>query len=97
MLNINTDTIERSNIAKVIKNTNGRFFGISFVKKDGSLREMVARTKVHKGLVGGKNTTAHISKYITCYDVKNGFRNINTETVISITIQGTKYEIHNDN
>ena len=69
----------------IILGTNGKFAKIVFKKQSGELREMVFRTGVNKGLVGGVNKVAHISKYITVYDVANkGYRNVNLETVQSI-------------
>lgn len=68
-----------------IEQTKGRFFTVKFVKKDGTIRTMLARTGVKKGLVGGVSGTAHIPKYFTVYDVNvRQYRNINTETMLSL-------------
>lgn len=69
----------------LILGTNGKFAKIIFKKKSGEIREMVFRVGVRKGLVGGVNKAAHISKYVTVYDVVNkGYRHVNLETVQSI-------------
>ena len=44
-----------SRVARLIEETNGRFFSISFIKRtDGTLRDMNCRTKVTKHLRGGE-------------------------------------------
>ena len=84
--------ITTNDVPKLIRGTAGKIFTVTFIKKDGSLRKMTARIGVKKNLVGGTNTTAHISKYITVYDmVKYGYRNINTDTVQHLQIQGQDY------
>jgi hypothetical protein len=76
----------------LIKQTNGRIFNVEFYKKDGSLRKMTARIGVRKHLVGGRNNTSHISKYITVYDmVKYGYRTVNIDTVVSLQVNGSTY------
>lgn len=72
-------------LRSLILGTNGKFAKIIFKKKSGEIREMVFRTGVRKGLVGGTNKVSHINKYITVYDVVNkGYRHVNLETVQSI-------------
>lgn len=61
---------------------NGHFFTVTFVKKDGTERTLNGRLGVTAKLVGGKNTTAHISKYQTVYEgAKQSYKNVNLETV----------------
>lgn len=64
----------------------GKFFTVEFVKKDGTLRKMLARMGVtkHHRTDGTPSTTAHIEKYVTVYDIQaEGYRNINLETIVS--------------
>lgn len=77
-------------IRGIIKNTNGLFFCIRFIKSNGELRELNGRTGVTAYLKedpricknGTSNTVGHIPKYIKAYDLVNGgYRNINMETV----------------
>jgi len=78
----------------LIETAGSSIFNVKFVKKDGTLRSMNCRLKVHKHLKGGKNTTEHISKYLTVYDMqKQGYRNINLETIQELTILGHKYAV----
>jgi hypothetical protein len=71
----------------------GKIASVDFIKKDGSLRKMVFRTKVTKG-VTGEGMKYNPSDYglRTVYDMQKGaFRHINLETVISIRAKG---ELH---
>lgn len=62
--------------------TNGRFFSVSFVKKDGSLRKMVARIGVKKYLRGGENKLANHPNLVTVWDSqKRDYRSINLDTL----------------
>jgi hypothetical protein len=68
----------------------GKIASADFIKKDGSLRKMVFRTKVTKG-VTGEGMKYNPSDYglRTVYDMQKGaFRHINLETVISIRAKG---------
>ena len=71
----------------------GKIASADFIKKDGSLRKMVFRTKVTKG-VTGEGMRYNPSDYglRPVYDMqKLAFRHINLETVISIRAKG---ELH---
>ena len=71
----------------------GKIASAVFIKKDGSLRKIVFRTKVTKG-VTGEGMKYNPSDYglRTVYDMqKLAFRHINLETVISIRAKG---ELH---
>ena len=83
------------NLANIIENTNGKFFGVTFVKNDGTIREMQARTGVTKYLVNPgaapKNKTAQQQKYINVYDCqKKGYRSINRDTILSVRCEGVE-------
>ncbi len=67
-----------------IRKTNGKFFTVEFIKKDGTLRKLTGRLGVKKYLTGGVSTVAHKPEYITVYDVQNkGYRNVNLDTIKS--------------
>lgn len=75
-------------IDKLIEQSNGRFITVRFVKKDGTIRTMTCRLGVTKHLKGGQSTL-DADKYITVYDVqKEGYRAINRDTIISVTLDG---------
>ena len=65
-------------IAKKIMNSKGKMFSIIFKKADGSLREMIARTGVSKGVTGEGRTFSMEEKglvgvYEMLRDDKNRF------------------------
>lgn len=70
---------------KLIENTKGKIFTVSFRKKDGSIREMNCRLGVKKHLRSKKpmaSTTSHIEKYVTVYDMQaKGYRTVNLSTL----------------
>ncbi len=80
--------IESDHAEKAVKaisevSKSGKFFSCSFVKKDGTLREMTCRLGVEKHLKGGIKTLP--DKYICVYDMQSqGYRSINPCTVKTV-------------
>ena len=77
----------------IINRTNGKFFTVTFVKKDGSIRTMTARTGVRKGVkgVGLKfNAKDKNLKVVWACDAEN-FRMINLNTILGIKFKGKNY------
>lgn len=70
------------------------FFSVTFYKKNGEIRKMVARTGVKKYVKGnytGRNTT-NFPMYITVFDVqKKAYRKINVRTVREIKMFHVTY------
>lgn len=78
-------------LEKIIEKTAGKFFKATFVKKDGTVREMLARTGVTAHLKGG-TTKYDGSKFICVFDVKaRGYRLINKETLKEVKFGGKVY------
>lgn len=78
-------------IREALKNGHGKFFSVTFIKKDGSQRMLTGRLGVKKGLVGGQNTVQHIDKYLTVWDAqKKQWRNVNLETVQELNAFGQR-------
>lgn len=77
----------------LIKNQANSIFSVQFQKKDGTIRDMVARLNVTKHLKGGSLKYDPSSMgYITAFDMqKEQYRTINTNTLISLKANGTKY------
>lgn len=74
---------------QILESTNGRVFGATFVKKDGTVRTINCRLGVTKHLRGGVSTTAHKTNLITVYDMASkGYRTINLDTLISAHVDG---------
>lgn len=61
-----------------------KFFTITFVKKDLTIRTINGRLKVTKYLKGG-NCTLDKEKFLIVYSLKDkGYRAINKETILNI-------------
>lgn len=63
--------------------TNGKFFSVSFIKKDGTTRKMTARLGVKKNLKGvGLKFDPSENNLIVVFDVhKKAYRMINLLTI----------------
>jgi hypothetical protein len=63
--------------------TNGRFFSVSFIKKDGSERKMTARLGVKKDIKGvGLKFNPTERNLIVVFDIhKKAYRMINLSTI----------------
>lgn len=98
MSNSRRVVVPASNRAKMIKGiltgNGGRMFTVTFTKADGTERTLTGNYGQVKAQTG-ENTTAHIDKYVTVIlpekDAKGNplRRNVNCETVKSITTNGT--------
>lgn len=90
--------IQRHHVEPIIKTLNrkGAIFGVKFFKKDGSPRSMCCRFGVSK-YINGKGRSWDRSDYpnlLTVFDMaKDGYRNVNLDTVQSITVRGRVYYI----
>jgi len=90
--------MSQSEIEKVIAEIRSRaedtFFSVSFIKKNGDLRNMVCRLGVQKGVKGvglAFNPTA--KGLLTVYDVqKKGFRMVTIDKIQNIQIKGNRIE-----
>jgi hypothetical protein len=88
-------TISKEQAKQLIKNTNGKFFTATFIKKDGTTRVMNARLGVKAYLKGGELPYDPESKgLIPVYDVKTGdYRMININTLTNLKIGSNTYNI----
>tara|TARA_R110000824_G_scaffold221077_2_gene408209 strand:- start:153 stop:431 length:279 start_codon:yes stop_codon:yes gene_type:complete len=89
-------TIDKDTAIKMIKNSDGRIFGVSFIKRTtGELRHMSARRGVRKGVNGeGLKYDPESKQLITVYDMnKEGHRMLNTETLYRLSLKGMDYNI----
>lgn len=79
----------RTTLEKIQKAEN-TIFSVTFTKKDGTVRTMVARLNVKKGVKGTGMAYNPIEKgLLPVFDMqKNGFRMINLKTVTELTIKG---------
>ncbi len=77
----------------LIESTKGKFFTVTFVKKDGTIRRATARTGVRKGVKGiglGYNATDKGIKILWVCDAEN-FRAIKLDTILAIKFKGKNY------
>lgn len=65
--------------------TNGKFFSVSFIKKDGTTRKMTARLGVKKNIKGvGLKFNPSEKNLIVVFDVhKKAYRMINLSTILT--------------
>ena len=77
---------------EIILGAGSKFVTVKFIKKDGSERVLNGRLGVTKHLKGGA-CTVDLNRFVIIYDVKNeGYRSINRETILSVTVDGVTYE-----
>ena len=81
------------NLQQEIENTKGRFFSAVFEKKDGTIRKMVCRTGVSKGVSGaGLKYNARERGNVIVWDVKvKDFRTIPLRRLIDLQVNKRKY------
>ena len=81
---------KREMLRNLIKATNGMFFSISFIKKNGEQRTMTVKDGVEKHLVhpkgcGSNRQEAH-PNLITLFDVQDGrYKSVNLDTVTHLS------------
>ena len=88
---IKTNAFARQ-VKEMLLSNAGKFFTVTFVKKNGEVRTLNCQQGHFKGH-DGENTTAHIEKYLTVRTSEGEFKKINCEQVISIKMQGSRIEI----
>lgn len=77
-------------IFDAIKESNGKFLTVEFIKKDNTVRTINGRLGVKKYLAGGQCKLDQ-NKFIVIYDlVKKGYRAINKNTILSVRTEGLK-------
>ena len=89
-----TDAVSRQ-IAALIRDNGSKFFGVTFKKKDGTMRTLNGHVRQVAGH-SGKNSVAHYEKYVTIVlnekdeSGNEQFRNVNVETITQLNIGGRK-------
>ena len=95
--------IHRSKLMMFIQSIKGKIVHVKWYKKDGSLRSANVRTGVYQKLKGGAGSAKSTNSYITVYlmwqmdgasfKAESGYRNLNLNTISSITYNNYTYEI----
>ena len=82
-------------IFDTLKINNGQIFGVQFVKKDGTIRDMVARLGVTKHLKGGeKRYNPADYNLISAFDMqKKEYRSISIDTLTQLKIDGQVFDV----
>jgi hypothetical protein len=83
----NQGVLQSRMLADMIEQSGDKFFSCTFVKKNGEIRKMTARF-VEK--VQDKNNN---QQYFTVYSPKTGYRSINKDTILSVSVKGLKASV----
>ena len=91
-------TITKQKAKELINKYGDKIFCVEFIKKNGEHRLMNARLKVKKGVKNvGMRYKASEYDLLIAYDMrKNGFRMININTLLALSINKNKYIIYNN-
>lgn len=86
--------LTRRTILYIIDNTaKSNFIGFTFIKKDGSIRNLIGRFGVTKYLKGGK-ATLDPNKFYIIFDMqKKEYRSIDKSRILSVRLNGINYEV----
>ena len=84
-----------SKARELMEKSNGAFFGVAFIKKNGDYREMNCRLGVSKGVNGtGRSFEPSAYDLLGVFDVqKDAHRMINLRTVVALNIGGESYKV----
>lgn len=80
-----------NSIKNHIDSLNGKFFTVTFTKKDGSIRKMNARTGVKKYLKGGVNLNSNPNHLIVFDMAIKEYRTVDLVSVQEIASQYHKF------
>lgn len=87
--------ISRTKLNNFLNQTHGKIFTATFMKKDGSWRDLNCRKGVTQFLKGGVNLAIKPSNgLVVVYDMqKHEYRSLNLETVVQVKYQKEQYKI----
>lgn len=87
--------ITRDQAAKIIRDTRGKFFTVTFIKKDGTTRVMNARLGVKAYLKGGELPYDAAAKgLIPVFDIpKRAYRIVNLNTITHLKVGNNDYQV----
>ena len=89
-------TITTDKAKELIKETNGKIFSSTFIKKDNSIRTLTCRLGKRYKSQTGREAPYKASNYnlLPVYDMtKKAFRMLNFNTLLTLTINKNKYKI----
>jgi hypothetical protein len=87
--------ISKQKAISLIANTNGQIFGVTFMKKDGTMRDMNCRLGVTKHLKGGKLGYSPADfDLMNVFDIqKKEYRSISLNTLTGVRVGGETFKI----
>ena len=87
--------INRTKIESFMRSLRGRAAGVTFIKKDGTVRTMNARLGVVKYLKGGRKTVGKFGDpYLTVWSFNDqAYRTVNLLSVYKVNANGETYYI----
>ena len=89
-------TINKTTAKELIKESKGKIFSTTFIKKDNTIRTLTSRTGKQYNSKTGNKAPYKPQDYnlIPLYDMrKKAFRMINFNTLLTLSINKTKYII----
>ena len=91
-------TINRTKAKELIKDSKGKIFSTTFIKKDNTIRTLTSRTGKRYTPTGKKAPyKAENYNLIALYDMrKKAFRMLNLNTLITLSINKEKYLIEQE-
>ena len=90
------NTITTDKAKELIKDTNGRIFSSTFIKKDNSIRTLTCRLGKRYKSETGRKAPYKPQNYnlLPVYDMRiKDFRMLNFNTLLTLTINKNKYKI----
>ena len=80
-----TNRISRTKAVELINNSKGKFFTVTFKKKNGDLRMINGNFKK-----GNFTPLGYLSVYSAA---DKGYRQVNPKTITSLSVGGTEYKV----
>ena len=91
--------ISKAKSVELLKGSKGKFFSVTFIKKDGSERVLNGRVGVYKSKfapLNGEGMKYNPSDYglVTVFDAqKKAYRMVNTNTIRELIVDGETYDV----
>jgi len=89
--------INRTRAKELIKESKGLIFSTTYIKKDNTIRTLTSRTGKHYSNKTGRKAPYKPEEFnlIPLYDMrKKAFRMLNFNTLLTLSINKTKYTIN---
>ena len=89
--NNNTNSTSRA-MSDLIEKSAGQFLSVTFIKKDGTLRELVGKKSSIKDNHGGERTVSE-DKYLLLKEKgTDNLRNVNRDTILKLRCRGMEVQ-----